>query len=141
MKFTAQIGGRAVVVLAGADWQGVEYYDANNTVGNLTNVLGSVQNAFGGMFSSGGAEKPKNRMEFFMQGGLVGQMFHQQVMEAQQTAMMAGQMRLQAIQRQLDLSRHIAQNNVEISAGIMDSYSQRSPKLHERQLFRGHPGR
>lgn len=215
MKFAARPNGQDVVVLAGADWQGVEYYDANNMAGNFTNVLSGVQNAFGGMFSGKDAEKPKNKMEFFMQGGLVGQMlrnrnpaaqcephrqpqtkqqppgtiplghakeygksvdriqwgskrryllvaptereqeateiflqfvgsltpdpaleqqentlveqmYRQQVMEAQQNAMMAGQMQVQAMRRQQDLSRHIAQNNAEISAGIMDSYNQRS---------------
>ena len=214
MKFTARLNGADVVVLAGADWQGAEYYDANNTVGNLTNVLGGVQNAFGGMLSGGSREAPKNKMEFFMQGGLIGQMmrsrnasaqsapqqpqsrrqspgtiplghakeygkpvdriqwgskrryllvapaekeqeateiflrfvgsltpdpalerqesalveqmYHQRVMEAQGYAMQAQQMRMQTMQRQQELSRQIAQNNAEISAGIMDSWEKRS---------------
>lgn len=214
MKFTARLNGADVVVLAGADWQGVEYYDANNTFGNLANVLGGVQNVFGGMFSGGSTEKPKNKMEFFMQGGLIGQMmrsrnaaaqsapqqpqsrrqspgtiplghakeygkpvdriqwgskrryllvasvekeqeateiflrfvgsltpdpalerqesalveqmYRQRVMEAQGYAMQAQQMRMQTMQRQQELSRQIAQNNAEISAGIMDSWEKRS---------------
>lgn len=208
MKFSARLGNRNVVVLAGADWQGVEYFDANRG-------FDSIQNPFANLFPAGGGEKPKNFGQWFMQGGLVGQMmrnrnaaaqstqqaqpqqrpkssgpiplghareygksvdvvqwgskrrylmlapvekekeateiflrfvgsltpdpalerqesalveqmYHQQVMQAQGLAAQAQQMRMQAMQRQMDLSRQIAQNNAEISAGIMDSWEKRS---------------
>lgn len=67
MKFTGQMGNRKVIVLAGADWQGVESYDANR-------VFSGIQNMFGNPFASSNTEKPKNMWEFFKQGGLIGQM-------------------------------------------------------------------
>lgn len=211
MKFSARLGNRNVVVLAGADWQGVEYYDANRG-------FSGIQSAFANPFSFAGTEKPKNFVDFFMKGGLVGQMMrnknaaaqnaaaqndrqtHQQtqtsksiplghareygksvdvvqwgskrrylmlapvekeqeateiflrfvgtltpdpalirqenalieqmhqtrLMEAQGYAMQAQQMRMQAMQRQMEVSRQIARDSAEISAGIMDSWEKRS---------------
>ena len=60
------------------------------------------------------------------ESALVEQMYRQRVMEAQGYAMQAQQMRMQTMQRQQELSRQIAQNNAEISAGIMDSWEKRS---------------
>ena len=211
MKFSARLGNRNVVVLAGADWQGVEYYDANRG-------FSGIQSAFANPFSFAGTENPKNFVDFFMKGGLVGQMMrnknaaaqnaaaqndrqtHQQtqtsksiplghareygksvdvvqwgskrrylmlapvekeqeateiflrfvgtltpdpalirqenalieqmhqtrLMEAQGYAMQAQQMRMQAMQRQMEVSRQIARDSAEISAGIMDSWEKRS---------------
>ncbi len=211
MKFSARLGNRNVVVLAGADWQGVEYFDANRGFAATMNPFSSpFSNAF-----SGGGQEPKNFGQWFMQGGLVGQMqrnrraaaqqaqqaqsqqrkqssgpiplgharqygkhvdviqwgskrrylmlapvekeqeatevflrfvgsltpdpaltkqesalveqmYQTRVMEAQGLAAQAQQMRLQTMQRQMDLSRQIAQNSAEISAGIMDSWEKRS---------------
>ena len=205
MKFSARMGNRNVVVLAGADWQGVEYYDANRG-------FSAIQNPFSNLFSGGSTEKPKNLFEFFMRGGVVGQMqrnrnaaaqqaqrqaqqraqtsgpiplghareygktvdviqwgskrrylmlapaenekqateiflrfvgsltpdpaleqqesalveqmFQSRVMEAQGLAMQARQM--QAMQWQMDVSRQIARDSADISAGIMDSWEKRS---------------
>ena len=207
MKFSARLGNRNVVVLAGADWRGVEYYDANRG-------FSSVQNPFSNLFSNAGTEKPKNAFEFFMKGGILGQMqrnrkaaaqqapqqaqqraqtsgpiplgharehgktvdviqwgskrrylmlapagneqeatenflrfvgsltpdpalakqesalveqmFQTRVMEAQGYAMQAQQMRMQAMQRQMEVSRQIARDSADISAGIMDSWEKRS---------------
>lgn len=66
MKFTAQLGNRNVVVLAGADWQGVEYYDANRG-------FQATMNPFGNPFSGGG-EELKGFLQWWLQGGVVGQM-------------------------------------------------------------------
>lgn len=63
MKFSARLGNRNVVVLAGADWQGVEYYDANRG-------FDAIANPFANLFPAGGGEKPKNFGQWFMQGGL-----------------------------------------------------------------------
>lgn len=65
MKFTARLGNRNVVVLAGADWQGVEYYDANRG-------FQAVVNPFGNPFSAGGGEEPKGFLQWWLQGGVVG---------------------------------------------------------------------
>lgn len=211
MKFSARLGNRNVVVLAGADWQGVEYFDANRG-------FSGMQNPFSNPFSAGGGEKPKNFVQWFLQGGIVGQMqrnrsaaaqqvqqqaqqqaqqraktsgpiplgharefgkqvdviqwggkrrylmlapaenekkateiflrfvgsltpdpaltkqegalveqmFQTRVMEAQGYAMQAQQMRVQAMQRQMELSRQIARDSADISAGIMDSWEKRS---------------
>lgn len=231
MKFSARLGTQEMVVLAGADYQGVECYDANNVIAGFQNILedgqnlfGGVQNALGSMFSGrkSKTEKPKNMWEFAMGGGIIGQMmrnkneagkdtahrsepfrqserqtekkaagpiplghareygkrsdviqwgskrlyamvataekeqeateiflrfveslvpdpaleqqagaladqmFRQRTMEAQRMQMQARQMQMQTLQMQQNLSRHIAQNNAEISAGIMDSYEKRS---------------
>ena len=206
MKFSARLGNRNVVVLAGADWQGVEYFDANRG-------FAATMNPFSNPFSAGGGEAPKNFGQWFLQGGLVGQMqrnrraaaqqaqqtqqrtqapkviplghakqygkqvdviqwgskrrylmlapaekekeateiflrfvgslkadpaltkqesalveqmFQTRVMEAQGYAAQAQQMRMQTMQRQMEVSRQIARDSAEISAGIMDSWEQRS---------------
>ena len=207
MKFSARLGSRNVVVLAGADWRGVEYYDANRG-------FSAIQNPFSNLFSNASTEKPKNAFEFFMKGGIVGQMqrnrkaaaqqaqrqtqqraqtsgpiplghareygktvdviqwgskrrylmlapaeneqeatenflrfvgsltpdpalakqesalveqmFQTRVMEAQGYAMQAQQMRMQAMQRQMEVSRQIARDSADVSAGIMDSWERRS---------------
>lgn len=212
MKFSAQLGNRNVVVLAGADWQGVEYFDANR---GFAAVMNPFSNPLSNPFSSGGGEEPKNFGQWFLQGGLVGQMqrkrraaaqqaqqaqpqqrkqssgpiplghakeygkhvdviqwgskrrylmlapvekeqeateaflrfvgsltpdpaltkqesalveqmFQTRVMEAQGYAAQAQQMRMQAMQRQMEVSRQIARDSAEISAGIMDSWEKRS---------------
>lgn len=202
MKFSARLEERDVVVLAGADWQGVEYYDANH-------VFSGIQNSFFNPFASAGWGTTKNFTDFLKQGGMVGQMlrgrsetvqspqqpqtpaaiplghakqygksvdviqwgskrrylmvtpvekeaeateiflrfvgtlspdpaltkqesalveqmFQTRVMEAQGYAAQAQQMRMQTMQRQMEVSRQISRNNDEISAGIMDSWEKRS---------------
>lgn len=206
MKFSARMGSRNVVVLAGADWQGVEYYDANKG-------LSSLRNAFAEPIFSANTEEPKNFLDWFMKGGVVGQMqrsrkaaaqnaqtarptpqpaqaiplghakefgkcvdviqwgskrrylmlapaekeqeateiflrfvgtlapdpaltrqenvlieqmFQTRVMEARGLAMQAQQMRMQAMQRQMEVSRQIARDSADISAGIMDSWEKRN---------------
>ena len=84
MKFSARLGNRNVVVLAGADWRGVEYYDANRG-------FSSVQNPFSNLFSNAGTEKPKNAFEFFMKGGILGQMQRNRKAAAQQVPRQAQQ--------------------------------------------------
>ena len=59
-------------------------------------------------------------------GALVEQMFQTRVMEAQGYAAQAQQLRMQAMQRQMEVSRQIARDSAEISAGIMDSWEKRS---------------
>lgn len=207
MKFTARLGNRNVVVLAGADWQGVEYFDANRG-------FAATMNPFGNPFPSGGGEQPKGFFQWWLQGGVIGQMqrnrnaarqaqqqqprqraqtsgpiplghareygrhvdviqwgskrryllltpaekekeatdiflrfvgsltpdpalekqedalveqmFRSRVMEAQGYAQQARQMQMQAMQRQMEVSRQIARDSAEISAGIMDSWEKRS---------------
>ena len=70
MKFSARLGERDVVVLAGADWQGVEYYDANH-------VFSGIQNSFFNPFANAGWGTTKNFTDFLKQGGMVGQMLRQ----------------------------------------------------------------
>ena len=215
MKFSARLGNRNVVVLAGADWQGVEYFDANR---GFAAVMNPFANPLSNLFPAGGGEEPKNFGQWFLQGGLVGQMqrkrraaaqqaqqaqqaqpqqrkqssgpiplghakeygkhvdviqwgskrrylmlapaekeqeateiflrfvgsltpepaltkqestlveqmFQTRVMEAQGYAAQAQQMRMQAMQRQMEGSRQIARDSAEISAGIMDSWEKRS---------------
>ena len=60
------------------------------------------------------------------ESALVEQMFQTRVMEAQGYAAQAQQMRMQAMQRQMEVSRQIARDSAEISAGIMDSWEKRS---------------
>ena len=208
MKFTARLGNRDVVVLAGADWQGVEYYDANRG-------FHAAMNPFGNPFPSGGGEQPKGFFQWWLQGGVIGQMqrnrnaarqaqqqaqpqqrrqasgpiplghareygrhvdviqwgskrryllltpaekekesteiflrfvgsltpdpalekqeealveqmHRSRVMEAQGYAQQAQMMQMQAMQRQMEVSRQIARDSAEISAGIMDSWEKRS---------------
>ena len=47
-------------------------------------------------------------------------------MEAQGYAQQAQMMQMQAMQRQMEVSRQIARDSAEISAGIMDSWEKRS---------------
>ena len=57
---------------------------------------------------------------------LAEQRLQEKMLQAQGYAMQAQQMRMQAMQRQMEVSRQIARDSAEISAGIMDSWEQRS---------------
>ena len=208
MKFTARLGNRNAVVLAGADWQGVEYFDANRGFDAVMNPAA---------FPAGGGEEPKGFLQWWLQGGVVGQMqrkrnaarqaqrqaqqqaqqraqasgpiplghareygrrvdviqwgsrrrylllapaeqeqeatavflrfvgsltpdaalekqakalteqmFRARTMEAQGYAQQARMMQMQAMQRQMEVSRQIARDSAEISDGIMDSWEKRN---------------
>ena len=95
MKFTARLGNRNVVVLAGVDWQGAESYDANGGLNAVMNPF-AAQNPFAGLFPAGGGEKPKNFGQWFMQGGLVGQMMRNRNAASQQAQQAQPQQRKQS---------------------------------------------
>ena len=107
MKFTAQLGNRNVVVLAGADWQGVEYYDANRG-------FQATMNPFGNPFSGGG-EEPKGFLQGWLQGGVVGQMQRnrnaarqaQRLPEPHERRMVGGGSRRQHVRRALRENRGV----------------------------------
>lgn len=166
MKFASRLGNRDVVVLAGADWQGVEYYDANKGFSGIRNIWQTYQQTqtpksipLGHAREYGKsvdvvqwgskrrylmlapAENEKEATEIFLrfvgslnpepaltkqESALVEQMFQTRLMEAQGYAMQAQQMRMQAMQRQMEVSRQIARDSAEISAGIMDSWEKSS---------------
>ncbi|MBQ7058678.1 MAG: hypothetical protein IJM83_05160 [Firmicutes bacterium] len=55
VKYRGQKNGKNIVVLAGMDYQGIEYYDANNTfqqINMMMNPLGALGSLFGGMGKS-----------------------------------------------------------------------------------------
>lgn len=166
MKFASRLGNRDVVILAGADWQGVEYYDANKGFSGIRNIWQTYQQTqtpksipLGHAREYGKsvdvvqwgskrrylmlapAENEKEATEIFLrfvgslnpepaltkqESALVEQMFQTRLMEAQGYAMQAQQMRMQAMQRQMEVSRQIARDSAEISAGIMDSWEKSS---------------
>ena len=52
VKYKGQKDGKNIVVLAGMDYQGIEYYDANNTfqmLNSMMNPLGALGSLFGGL--------------------------------------------------------------------------------------------
>ena len=57
---------------------------------------------------------------------LTEQMFRARTMEAQGYAQQARMMQMQAMQRQMEVSRQIARDSAEISDGIMDSWEKRN---------------
>ncbi|MGM9940904.1 MAG: zinc-ribbon domain-containing protein [Bulleidia sp.] len=65
IKYSAQIQGKQVIVLAGMDLKGVEHYDANDVINRSLGIFNMPLQS---------QQEPENPFDFFMQGGILGQM-------------------------------------------------------------------
>ncbi|MBQ6735332.1 MAG: TFIIB-type zinc ribbon-containing protein [Lachnospiraceae bacterium] len=181
-KYTARIEEHDCIVLAGAEYQGLEYNYGNALSDGLAGIgkslLSGLQGLTGQRLSSpqqrqtappgripfghaadygqkvdaidwGSArrficvawtEKEEDATEQFFRFvssvtpdpslaqqelQLINTRLSQQMQHVQMQRMQAQQMQMQTIRMQGDLSRHIAQNNAQVSAGIMDSWNRR----------------
>lgn len=79
MKYKGNMAGTDVVVICGADFQRLDYYDANRTSNGTPNMFG----ALGNLYANQSLEEPKNAFDWFMRGGVIGQMQRKKQREAE----------------------------------------------------------
>lgn len=171
IKYKATFNNKEVIVLVGMDYQGIEYYDANNGMAMVGGLLGGLfgnknnNSATNGPIKFGHSKEAGKQVDSIIWGydriyalitpvekeeestkafvnfvssftvdtnvqqrfnSLVEQRHQQNVQIASNNAMMANNMRMQAMQSQANLTRQLQQNSESISAGIMDSWDKSS---------------